>query len=607
MEAERGSEYSASELKGIKVAHDKNAFQEGEEVILTLKDRSILKDGNQIDEDVDELENIEMFEQEKRQWNKDATKSKYSVYDALEGKTTSILPQYDEDKTTMQRATFELDESSGIDEQKKKRLEQIRNRLKAPGAGLSEGGVTVATAEGGKKTMYTLNNDLNKMVARDYYTPEEMQVTFKKTKTKKNKKVRQKSAAVAEEPTTISEATNLELLAVEDSARDHGSRNRSTKLERDEEMADIDRETRTSAYQKALEKAKEKSQFLHKTTVGIQDGDDDMLLQSIERARRLAEKKSQSETVVLSALEIAKREEEERKKREAETGGVVFNPTAEFVRSIHLEDETTAAETPAPVTKKEKKEEDVDMQPAVAVAVAEEARPQIKHEQDKASASASASASEADEGEQRPVAKGKKQFRPRGGASADVKTEDEEFVEAEKKKIKSESIEELEEELEEVIPDEPIVAKGLGAALAFAQQHGMLAKTDEYVGRNRDKAVLDVNKPDDEIKLEYRDKFGRLLTQKEAFRELSHKFHGKLPGKNKQDKLRKKYLQELEKKKLASQDNTDVVEALRKTTEATQQPYVVLPKNVSFAAENPKDKKKKDEAYMSKKKRKMHL
>lgn len=42
------------------------------------------------------------------------------------------------------------------------------------------------------------------------------------------------------------------------------------------------------------------------------------------------------------------------------------------------------------------------------------------------------------------------------------------------------------------------------------------------------------------VKLEYIDDNGRMLNEKEAFRYLSHKFHGKGPGKNKIEKRLKK-------------------------------------------------------------------
>ena len=41
------------------------------------------------------------------------------------------------------------------------------------------------------------------------------------------------------------------------------------------------------------------------------------------------------------------------------------------------------------------------------------------------------------------------------------------------------------------------------------------------------------------VKIEYRDEDGRLLTQKEAFRQMSYKFHGHGPKQKKQEKRRK--------------------------------------------------------------------
>lgn len=46
------------------------------------------------------------------------------------------------------------------------------------------------------------------------------------------------------------------------------------------------------------------------------------------------------------------------------------------------------------------------------------------------------------------------------------------------------------------------------------------------------------------VKLEYIDDNGRVLNAKEAFRYLSHKFHGKGPGKNKIEKRLKKMEQD---------------------------------------------------------------
>lgn len=54
--------YSSKELIGIKIAHDFEDFIEDQEIVLTLADKPILADQNQIDEDGDILENQEMKE-----------------------------------------------------------------------------------------------------------------------------------------------------------------------------------------------------------------------------------------------------------------------------------------------------------------------------------------------------------------------------------------------------------------------------------------------------------------------------------------------------------------------------------------------------------------
>lgn len=47
-----------------------------------------------------------------------------------------------------------------------------------------------------------------------------------------------------------------------------------------------------------------------------------------------------------------------------------------------------------------------------------------------------------------------------------------------------------------------------------------------------------------EVTLEYVDETGRVLSEKEAFRQLSHRFHGKGSGKKKTEKRAKKLEQD---------------------------------------------------------------
>ena len=83
---------------------------------------------------------------------------------------------------------------------------------------------------------------------------------------------------------------------------------------------------------------------------------------------------------------------------------------------------------------------------------------------------------------------------------------------------------------------QPLASKGMAATLALLKGSGELKKSDELAGRAKDERQHDPSSGDMGVKLEYRDEFGRKLTQKEAFRQLSYRFHGYGPGKKKSEK-----------------------------------------------------------------------
>ncbi|CAH8496751.1 unnamed protein product [Heterobilharzia americana] len=100
-------------------------------------------------------------------------------------------------------------------------------------------------------------------------------------------------------------------------------------------------------------------------------------------------------------------------------------------------------------------------------------------------------------------------------------------------------------------------------------------KRDRYSGPLSDFKELTHYKPD--IKLEYVDELGRDLSAKEAFRQLSHKFHGKGSGKNKTQKRMKKIKEEFLLKASTSSDTPlGTVNKLNKKLEAISMPYVIL-------------------------------
>ncbi|OCK75483.1 DNA binding protein SART-1 [Lepidopterella palustris CBS 459.81] len=105
-EAQAAVAYTAADLKGVKVGHELDEFVDGEEQILVLKDADII--GN--DDGEDELEAITLKEKENLKQKLDSKKRKrvYDPNDDEEGQK-SILAQYDEEIEGKKRKVFTLD------------------------------------------------------------------------------------------------------------------------------------------------------------------------------------------------------------------------------------------------------------------------------------------------------------------------------------------------------------------------------------------------------------------------------------------------------------------------------------------------------------------
>lgn len=79
------------------------------------------------------------------------------------------------------------------------------------------------------------------------------------------------------------------------------------------------------------------------------------------------------------------------------------------------------------------------------------------------------------------------------------------------------------------------------------------------------------------VKIEYVDNRGRLLDAKEAFRVMSHKFHGKGSGKKKMERRMKKLKDEQFMKKASSIDTPlNTLAMLQAKQKNAQTPYLVL-------------------------------
>ncbi|KAI3696759.1 hypothetical protein L6452_29290 [Arctium lappa] len=471
--------HASHDLAGFKVLHGLDKVIEGGAVVLTLKDQSILADGD-INQEMDMLENVEIGEQKQRNEAYKAAKKKSGVYDDKFNEEPGIekimLPQYD-DPVVDEGVT--LDERGRFGCEAEKKLEELRKRI-----------------DGASVTTRFEDLTSSGKISTDYYTSEEM-LKFKKPKQKK----------------ALRKKDKLDIDALEAEARsaglgtgDLGSRVDGKRQALKEEQERSEAEKRSNAFQSAYVKADEASKALRmEQTVTLQKEDEDNLVsgdddddlhKSLQRARKVALKRLEDGTpsglqaIALLASSTTKNSDANSGNRvsgESQDNKVVFTEMEEFVWGLQLDEEAHDPDA-----------EDVFMEEDVEPASSDQEK------------------------------KGK------DGGWAEVK----DIVQDEK----------MADEEEEVKPDETIhenaLGKGLSGALQLLKDRGTLKDT---------------------------------LTPKEAFRLISHKFHGKGPGKMKQEKRMRQYHEELKVKQMKNSDTPSLsVERMREAQSKMKTPYLVL-------------------------------
>ncbi|KAI3837407.1 hypothetical protein MKW92_002554, partial [Papaver armeniacum] len=331
----------------------------------------------------------------------------------------------------------------------------------------------------------------------DYYTQEEM---LQFNKPKKQKSLRKKDKLDLD-------ALVVEAISAGLGVGDHGSR-KDGKLQSDkEEQLRSEAQKRSDAYKSAIVRAEEACKALRHEQVStfpvneaenlVFGDEDDDLYKSIEKARKLALRKQNVATgaqAVASAI-TASDKSVENQTREAEVtqdNKVVFTETEEFVWGLQFDEKAHKQEG-----------EDVIMM------------------------------------EEEEIPKSSDQEKIELHTSGLIETKD--------------SNEEKEEIVPAAIFHEAAVGKGLSGVLQFLKGRGALEETVELGGRNMDKkkykqlGIRSKSEPK-EIQIDRRDEFGRIMTPKQAFRVISHDFHGIRPGKKKQEKYIKKHQDEMKLK-----------------------------------------------------------
>ncbi|KAJ8551672.1 hypothetical protein K7X08_021687 [Anisodus acutangulus] len=520
-EEEENTRLAAKELGGMKVLHGLDKVVGGGAVVLTLKDQSILA-GDDINQEVDVLENVEIGEQKRRDDAYKAAKKKTGIYDDKfndePGSERKILPKYDD---PAEEEGVTLDATGGFSVDAEKKLEELRKRIQGPSS----------------KNLAEDLNSSGKLLS-DYYTQEEM-VQFKKPKKKKSLRKKEKMDLDALEAEAKSAGLGV---------GDLGSRNDKTRQVLKEEKERAEAETRSNAYQAAKSKAEEASKALRPEKTNnnqreeddaVFDDDDEELRKSLERARKLALRKQEGlaktfpESIASLAASRANDSTVDNPSSvsgESQENKVVFTEMEEFVWGLQLDEEEQKPGS-----------DDVFME--------EDVLPKPSDEE--------------------------------------MKNEDGGWTEVNETKEEEPSVKE--EEME-VAPDEMIrevpVGKGLSGVLKLLQERGTLKEDIDWGGRNMDKKkskLVGIRSEDGkkEIHIERTDEYGRILTPKEAFRLLSHKFHGKGPGKMKQEKRMRQYQEELKIKQMKNSDTpSQSVERMKEAHIQSKSPYLVLSGNV---------------------------
>uniref|UniRef100_A0A8B9KDA4 Spliceosome associated factor 1, recruiter of U4/U6.U5 tri-snRNP n=1 Tax=Astyanax mexicanus TaxID=7994 RepID=A0A8B9KDA4_ASTMX len=212
--------YSSRDLKGLSVQHKMESFKEGETVILTLQDKGVL------DENEDVLVNVGLVDKEKAEKNVELKKKKpeYKPYDEEESvddmvtfKPKSVLSKYDEEIDGEKKKSFRLSSGGFVGGERERELQAIRESLHNQAQSLEMPALTLAS---------------------EYYTPQEM-VGFKKTK-RRVKKIRKKEKVARAD----------ELLADDTRNTDFGSRSRGRgrrQLKEDEDEEDFPKDEGSSS------------------------------------------------------------------------------------------------------------------------------------------------------------------------------------------------------------------------------------------------------------------------------------------------------------------------------------------------------------------------
>lgn len=164
------------------------------------------------------------------------------------------------------------------------------------------------------------------------------------------------------------------------------------------------------------------------------------------------------------------------------------------------------------------------------------------------------------------VAAGEKKAKKAGTGASGSKDFDDEAAASSSK---------VDETLEELLEDDLDLSCSSG--LEYLRARSQIGNDqDSHKNRKSDNRPLEMSTVDGDIKLEYRDDFGRVQTPKEAFRAISWKFHGKMPGRKNMERRLLRLENEMRLKSMNPMEALPTLRALRHVQHTDAKPYMVL-------------------------------
>ncbi|KAL4936783.1 hypothetical protein BDV06DRAFT_204298 [Aspergillus oleicola] len=509
-ERQRVAEYTAADLAGIKVGHEIGDFGGGEDHVLTLKDTTI----DENEEEGDELENVDLRDKEKAAERIELKKRK-PVYDPTE-ENSGILAQYDEEIDGRKRKRFTLDAKGSTAEEQEARRQEVSGRL--------------------KKNVISLDFEAE-TPASDYMDLSEIKV--KKPKKKKAKTTKKRAALDDDDIFPPSESADTPNGAAMDVDTVNGAPAPAPRRIVDENVSFVD---------------------------------DDDLQASLTRQRRAALKKRQKarpEDIARQLREEGSQTPIDIETPDEEEPGLVIDETSEFVSNLQKpvlpeprerRKTTPRAETEEPDDEKPTIEGgDVDMERSYNdIEDEEDLKERLKREESQAEGQLTGTGLEEETTLSQGLGATLGMLKKRGlvkstdAAESNALLRDRNLFIAEKNRMETDAERRARQQRERDRASGKLDRMSAREREEYARWENK--QRDQQEARHMAEVFNKEYKPD--VQLKYIDEFGRSMNQKEAFKHLSHQFHGKGSGKMKTEKRLKKIEEEKKREAMSALDSS---------------------------------------------------